>query len=406
MKNPHNSRTKYAVYTKRRIFLLNFKTKERLMKNSRKFFIIVLVSILAGLFVFTANAQNAEEIEAVFGKTKFTLNGEPLAQDSLLYDGTAYLPAAYFARAVGLEAKWDAKSNITHLSYSFKAPETTAGKTLKEPQTKRIEVTFGSPVYYLNGVPLEKESLTYNGTAYLPASYLAEAIGLNPVWNPETNITDISFTPVSNIEFPGDEIIADIYADIQLEPDIYPADADFKQLRYTSSNENIAVVSDTGRVFAQNEGEAVITCTAVNGVSTSFKITVSVPAADLPGYAEGVVHLVNEERQKAGLAPLSYDYQNLTDCAFVRAEELIQLFSHTRPDGTSCFTAFDEFGVDYMAAGENIAVSQQTPEDVVKAWMNSPGHRANILSESFTAIGVGVAEDANGRLYWVQMFIG
>jgi uncharacterized protein YkwD len=90
----------------------------------------------------------------------------------------------------------------------------------------------------------------------------------------------------------------------------------------------------------------------------------------------------------------------------VRAEELIQSFSHTRPDGTSCFTAFDEFGVDYRAAGENIAAGQKTPEDVVNSWMNSSGHRANILSENFTAIGVGVAEDVNGTLYWVQMFIG
>ena len=84
------------------------------------------------------------------------------------------------------------------------------------------------------------------------------------------------------------------------------------------------------------------------------------------------------------------------------AEDLPTLFDHTRPDGSSCFTALDEAGIRYRAAGENIAYGQRTPEQVVEAWMDSPGHRANILSSYFTAIGVGYRSQGS---YWVQLFV-
>lgn len=117
-------------------------------------------------------------------------------------------------------------------------------------------------------------------------------------------------------------------------------------------------------------------------------------------YAEQVLELVNEEREKEGLSALRWD-DRAADAAEVRAEELQSLFSHTRPDGSSCFTALDEEGASYRSAGENIAMGQRTPEQVMDSWMNSSGHRANILNSSFKAIGVGYYE--NG---WVQLFIG
>ena len=119
-------------------------------------------------------------------------------------------------------------------------------------------------------------------------------------------------------------------------------------------------------------------------------------------YAARVVELVNEERAKAGLSALKLDLK-ASQAAQVRAEEIGSHFSHTRPDGRSCYTALKEAGVSYRAAGENIAKGQKTPEAVVTAWMNSAGHRANILSENFTAIGVGYVEGCN---CWSQFFIG
>ncbi len=122
-------------------------------------------------------------------------------------------------------------------------------------------------------------------------------------------------------------------------------------------------------------------------------------------YAEQVVELVNEERAKKGLSPLSID-TSVQAAAQVRAQECEQLFSHTRPDGSGFATALSEQNVSYKTAGENIAWGQSSPEEVVNAWMNSDGHRANILSEKYTSIGVGYYQNAKGVNYWSQLFIG
>lgn len=141
-----------------------------------------------------------------------------------------------------------------------------------------------------------------------------------------------------------------------------------------------------------------------------------IPGTDVPGidapedsvvlsYTEQVVALVNEERAREGLAPLSIDPKVQT-AAQIRAEECEQSFSHTRPDGTNFSTSLSQQGVTYKRSGENIAWGQQSPEEVVNAWMNSSSHRANIMNSRFTKIGVGYHQNANGVNYWSQLFIG
>lgn len=125
------------------------------------------------------------------------------------------------------------------------------------------------------------------------------------------------------------------------------------------------------------------------------------PGESVSSYAERVVTLVNAERAKAGLSALKFD-AGASRAAQVRATEIRSSFSHTRPNGKSCFTALQEAGVSYRTAGENIASGIQTPEQVVNAWMNSEGHRKNILNPNFTAIGVAYLEGS----YWAQFFIG
>ena len=113
-----------------------------------------------------------------------------------------------------------------------------------------------------------------------------------------------------------------------------------------------------------------------------------------------VLRLVNEERAEEGLSPMTTN-DTINEAAKIRAGELEELFDHTRPDGSSCFSALNEMGISYWTAGENIAFGASSPESVMDMWMNSEGHRANILNESFDTIGVGRVEN-----YWVQMFIG
>ncbi len=121
-------------------------------------------------------------------------------------------------------------------------------------------------------------------------------------------------------------------------------------------------------------------------------------------FQEQVVKLVNEERAKAGLSALTLD-TTVQSAAQVRAQESATSFSHTRPDGTSFSTALTEAGVKYKGSGENIAWGQKNPEEVMKGWMNSAGHKANILNPNYTKIGVGYYQNAKGVNYWSQLFI-
>ena len=120
-------------------------------------------------------------------------------------------------------------------------------------------------------------------------------------------------------------------------------------------------------------------------------------------YTQQVVDLVNAERAKEGLAPLTID-PNVEKAADVRAREIQSKFDHTRPNGSSFSSALKEQGADFRGAGENIAWGQQTPKEVMNAWMNSPGHRANIMNKSYTHIGVGNVQNGSGTQYWVQLF--
>lgn len=130
----------------------------------------------------------------------------------------------------------------------------------------------------------------------------------------------------------------------------------------------------------------------------------AVPAVgnNVSSYTQQVVALVNKERAAAGLAPVSA-LDSLNKVAAAKAADMRSnnYFSHTSPTYGSPFDMMSAFGITYKAAGENIAMGQKTPQEVMTAWMNSPGHKANILSANFNYIGVGF--DNN---YWVQEFIG
>lgn len=118
-----------------------------------------------------------------------------------------------------------------------------------------------------------------------------------------------------------------------------------------------------------------------------------------------VLDIVNVERAAEGLNPLKFDV-DISACADVRAQEITSVFDHQRPDSTPWYTIFNEMNVPIIStAGENIAAGYPTPSSVMDGWMNSPGHRSNILNPDFKRLGVGIYVD-NGRYYWVQLFMG
>ncbi|MFC7685857.1 CAP domain-containing protein [Ureibacillus sp. GCM10028918] len=121
------------------------------------------------------------------------------------------------------------------------------------------------------------------------------------------------------------------------------------------------------------------------------------------GFAQQVVEYTNKERAKYGLQPLEI-YQPIMNSAQIKSDDMSKnnYFSHNSPTYGTPFELMTSLGISYRAAGENIAKGQRTAQEVVEAWMNSEGHRANILNSNFTHIGVGYAQNGN---YWTQQFI-
>ncbi|WP_338469706.1 CAP domain-containing protein [Niallia sp. XMNu-256] len=130
---------------------------------------------------------------------------------------------------------------------------------------------------------------------------------------------------------------------------------------------------------------------------------INIPSNNGYSAEQEVIQLVNQERAKQGLPALKYDWE-LARVAEHKSQDMRnkKYFSHTSPTYGSPFDMMRAYVIQYKAAGENIAMGQRSAKEVVNAWMNSSGHRANILNANFTHIGVGYVEDGH---YWTQMFI-
>jgi uncharacterized YkwD family protein/spore coat assembly protein SafA len=134
---------------------------------------------------------------------------------------------------------------------------------------------------------------------------------------------------------------------------------------------------------------------------------INIPSIDnIKTLEQQVINLVNQQRAKNGLQALKANWE-LCRVARYKSQDMInkRYFSHESPTYGSPFRMMESFGIKFSAAGENIAYGQRTPQEVMNAWMNSPGHRRNILSNIYNQIGVGVAKASNGTFYWTQQFI-
>lgn len=131
------------------------------------------------------------------------------------------------------------------------------------------------------------------------------------------------------------------------------------------------------------------------------------PAHGVSDMAHAVLLLVNNERSKQGLKALTLA-ENLTNVATMKSKDMAvkNYFDHTSPTYGTPFKMLQDFGISYKSAGENIAAGQKTANEVMNSWMNSSGHRANILNSSYTQLGVGYYVGGKYGTYWTQLFIG
>jgi len=133
---------------------------------------------------------------------------------------------------------------------------------------------------------------------------------------------------------------------------------------------------------------------------------ITIPTVTTTAQENEVIRLVNVERARAGLQALSTNWQLCRVARYKSADMANRgYFSHTSPTYGSPFQMMENFGLRFTAAGENIAYGQRTPAQVMADWMNSPGHRNNIMSRSYSQIGVGLAKNSSGVCYWTQQFI-
>lgn len=152
-----------------------------------------------------------------------------------------------------------------------------------------------------------------------------------------------------------------------------------------------------GEAISTEAAESPYDSALTDDIYASATGTLNISGTQNYTYASQVITLLNEQRVNNGLSPLTAD-STLTAAAMQRAAETVIYFSHTRPDGSRCFTAFDGGW-----RGENIAAGQADPDEVITGWMNSTGHRKNILEANYTGVGVGCF-NYKGINFWVQCF--
>lgn len=196
-----------------------------------------------------------------------------------------------------------------------------------------------------------------------------------------------------------------------------------KKVTWSSSKRSVATVNKNGKVTAKAVGKTTITVKAGNykatckvtvkkasssTTSNSFETRVNSNIDSYNQFIKDVVKYTNQYREKNGKSKLTLD-SNLTFIASYRSTEMADTdktreLSHTRPDGTTVGALVRAYNIDYQILGENIACYQFTPKEVTTDWYNSPGHKANMLSDSYSKIGIGIAQTSDGYYYWTQIF--
>ncbi len=223
-----------------------------------------------------------------------------------------------------------------------------------------------------------------DGTTYIPLRVFSETFGYDVAF--ESGIIEID-TPNKKVDTPT------------------PVDTPTEIVVETTQQGHEFTIDEPTKVQIQIvNGVPVIT--PVGESSTTVDVTPTVTVSDeeqLEQFRIEVLELVNQYRAEAGVAPLSTD-STITKLAQIKCDDMADndYFSHTSPTWGDFQNVFKYENVSYRYIGENIAYGQRTPEAVMDSWMNSDGHRANILSENFSHIGIGYNTDGN---YWTQLFV-
>lgn len=337
---------------------------------------VFTVGICVGTLLLGSVSAGAADLTATLSNQPIYVDGERV-WDMTAYDigGNNYVKLRDMGMSVGFDVVYDASTDSVQIdptiAYSgdpatylnVEIPVTASAKLSKQP-------------IYVNGKRVEITAYDIGGSNYMKLRDIGTAVGFGVTYDAKTDSVHIDPTTPYRESIKNQAYASAPEQNLQQEQDYFTGyateeealDAIFKQAAEETAKAQQNTVDTTSY---ESEEDAVQT----------------------------VFELVNEAREAEGVAPLVLD-DDLCKAAQIRAKELNELYSHTRPDGRDGDSVLDDNNIKWMTMGENIAGVNRT-EDVMPGWMNSSGHRKNILNQKF--IKVGIAKCNN---YWVQLFIG
>ena len=313
--------------------------------------VALLLSLVMPLMVL-ADHRHTDGVEVSvnmqLGSSKARFNHETyiLEQPPLVVNGRSMVPLRFFTEALGAEVIWNAADRSVHVEN---------GEISTTLYINNRKTTVNDKVVTLDAAPM-----ILRGRTLVPVKFISEVLGYRVEWI-ESSKTII----ISGFVAKEHALVADLLAEMRTD--------------------------DAGRSDLPHLEEMPLT-----DHSHSNHLAVELE----------VIRLVNEAREKEGLQPLKLN-ERLMVVAEAKSQDMVDhaYFSHTSPVYGGMRDLFDAFDVNYRWAGENIATGQRTAEAVMKAWMDSPGHRANILHPNFNQIGVGAVTGGHyGGITWTQSF--
>jgi len=285
------------------------------------------------------------------------------------------------------------------LSMSFQDDEiymSVGDVTALNPMLNPSDARLDEPISYSSN---DEEVATVTSDGRVEAISAGSAIITATTGDINAEIKINVGVPVRSISLSLDRYVFSIGEEAEFTIETDPEDATNVSVSVEFSGAQITSTGENSLIFDE-PGEVIITASADNVRDVSRRIMV----VDLNILASEVFRLTNVERSRAEISELGRT-QPLNQIALIRARETIERFSHTRPDGRDFITVYTDNNIEYRTAGENLASGQRTPVEVVQAWMDSPGHRANILNSDYGNIGIGVVIDDDGTFFWTQMFM-
>lgn len=300
-----------------------------------------------------------------------SLNGNPLTFDSqpIIKNDRTFVPMRKIFEDFGMEVEWDDDT------------KTVCAKG----NDSEISLSVGSNEMWVDGkcITLDAVPFVQNDRTLVPLRAISEALKCNVKWD-------------------ADNFAVIIIGGINAKPSALP----------TAVPTSVPSVTPVPSAEPTSEPTAIPTQappaepTAVPTQEPTAEPTSAPSPTAERAMEQEVLKLVNRARAENGLNPLLWA-DDLADIARAHSADMIErgFFSHTNPDGQSPFDRIKSNGISYRAAAENIAYGQPDAEAVMNSWMNSAGHRANILNENLKEIGIGAVKDSNGTVYWTQVFV-